>query len=55
MALQAFTLLAAAQGAIEGFKETTGSNWKPYEGSTPNPAGSLTRQAADAQMAALGM
>lgn len=55
MALQAFALLAAAEGAIEGFKETTGNDWKPYEGSTPNPAGSVTRQAADAQMAALGM
>ena len=55
MALQAFALLAAAEGAIEGYKETTGNDWKPYEGSTPNPAGSVTRQAADAQMAALGM
>ena len=55
MALQAFALLAAADGAIEGYKEATGSDWKPYEGSTPNPAGSVTRQAADAQMAALGM
>ncbi len=54
MALQAFALLAAAEGAVDAFAQATGSDWKPYEGSS-RPAMSVDRQAAAAQMAALGM
>ena len=54
MALQAFALLAAAEGAVDAFAQATGSDWKPYEGSS-RPAMSVDRQAAAAQMAALGV
>ncbi len=54
MALQAFAILAAAEGAVDAFAHVTGSDWKPYEGST-RPAMNVGRQAAAAQMAALGM
>ena len=54
MALQAFALLAAAEGAVDAFAQVTGSDWKPYEGAI-RPAMNVDRQAAAAQMAALGM
>ena len=53
MALQAFAILAA-EGAVDAFAHVTGTDWKPYEGST-RPAMTVSRQAAAAQMAALGM
>lgn len=54
MALQAYALLAAAEGAVDAYAQVTGSDWKPYEGSA-RPAMNVDRQAAAAQMAALGM
>lgn len=54
MALQAFAILAAAEGAVDAFAHVTGSDWKPYEGNS-RPAMNIGRQAAAAQMAALGM
>ncbi len=53
-ALQAFALLAAAEGAVDAYAHVTGSDWKPYEGTT-RPAMAVDRQVAAAQMAALGM
>ncbi|MEJ7715984.1 MAG: hypothetical protein WKF40_09925 [Thermoleophilaceae bacterium] len=35
MALQAYALLAAAEGAVDAYAQVTGSDWKPYEGSSP--------------------
>ncbi len=54
IALQAFALLAAAEGAVDAYAQVTGSDWKPYEGAT-RPAMAVDRQVAAAQMAALGM
>ncbi len=53
MAVQAFALLAAAEGAVDAYAQVTGSDWKPYQGNS-RPAASVNRQAADAQIAALG-
>ena len=52
--LQAFALLAAAEGAVDAYAHVTGSDWKPYEGSA-RPAMAVDRQVAAAQMATLGM
>lgn len=54
MGLQAYALLAAAEGAVDAYAQVTGSDWKPYEGQA-RPAMAVDRQAAAAQMAALGM
>ncbi len=54
MALQAFALLAAAEGAVDAFAQVTGNEWKPYQGSA-RPGMAVDQQAAAAQMAALGM
>ena len=54
VALQAFALLAAAEGAVDAYAQVTGSEWKPYEGAS-RPAMAVDRQVAAAQMAALGM
>ena len=53
MAVQAFALLAAAEGAVDAYAQVTGSDWKPYQG-TGRPAMAVDRQAAAAQIAALG-
>lgn len=51
MALQAFALLAAAEGAVAAYAEITGEAWKPYEAPTP-PVASVARQSATVEMAA---
>ena len=53
MAAQAFALLAAAEGAVDAYAQVTGSDWKPYQG-TGRPAMAVNKQAAAAQIAALG-
>jgi hypothetical protein len=52
MAMQAYALLAAAEGAIEAFKEITGKDWKPYEAPAENQP--LARRASAASLAAFG-
>jgi hypothetical protein len=53
MGLQAFALLAAAEGAVSAYAHITGEDWKPYE--APRSASqSVSRQSADAEMAAFG-
>jgi hypothetical protein len=47
--MQAYGLLAAAQGAVDAFAEVTGSNWKPYQQTQPAAQG-VTRQAARAEV-----
>jgi hypothetical protein len=51
--LQAYALLAAAEGAVSAFAQITGETWKPYEPSRPTSQ-SVQRQSAAAEMAAFG-
>jgi hypothetical protein len=53
MGLQAYALMAAAEGAVSAYAHITGEDWKPYEAPAA-PAGSTSRQSAEAQMAAFG-
>ena len=45
--LQAYALLAAAEGAVDAYAHVCGSDWKPYEGMG---GASLSRQALSAQV-----
>jgi hypothetical protein len=40
MGLQAYALMAAAEGAVHAYNAITGEDWKPYE-PPPSPAGSI--------------
>ena len=51
MGVQAFALLAAANGAVDAFSSITGDTWKPYEAPLP-AAATVARQSAAAEMAA---
>ena len=53
MGLQAFALLAAAEGAVSAYAHITGEDWKPYEAPRPTSEG-INRQSAAAEMAAFG-
>ena len=53
MGLQAYALLAAADGAVSAYEHVTGETWKPYEPETPGPA-PIARQSAAAELAAFG-
>jgi hypothetical protein len=53
MGVQAFALLAAANGAVEAFSSITGETWKPYEAPLP-AAATVSRQSAATEMAAFG-
>lgn len=52
LAMQAYALLAAAEGAISAYLEITGEDWKPYvaQGETQ----SVERKSAEAEMSAFG-
>jgi hypothetical protein len=53
MGLQAYALLAAAQGAVDAYAQMIGEDWKPYE--APRPATEhVSRQSAATEMAAFG-
>ena len=53
MGLQAFALMAAAEGAVHAYAAVTGDEWKPYE--PPNsPATSTARKSAAEEMGAFG-
>ena len=53
MGLQAYALLAAAEGAVSAYAHLTGSEWKPYE--APVAASrTVNRASADAQIGAFG-
>jgi hypothetical protein len=53
MGLQAYALMAAAEGAVHAYAHITGEDWKPYE--PPVAASSSTsRKSAAEQMAAFG-
>ena len=49
LAMQATSLLAAAEGAVQAFEQLIGETWRPY---TPPAAVSLDRRAGEAQLAA---
>jgi hypothetical protein len=51
MGLQAYALLAAAQGAVDAFAQITGEDWKPYEAQRPTNQ-TVSRQSASTEMAA---
>jgi hypothetical protein len=51
MTMQAYALLAAAEGAINAYKEITGEAWKAYV--TPNEQ-SVERRSAAAELSAFG-
>jgi hypothetical protein len=53
MGLQAYALMAAAEGAISAYAHITGEDWKPYE-RDPEPASGISRQSADTELAAFG-
>jgi hypothetical protein len=51
--LAAFSLYAAATGAVHAYAEVTGEEWKPYVAPIDQPR-SVSRQAAAAELDALG-
>jgi hypothetical protein len=53
MGLQAFALMAAAEGAVSAYAQITGDDWKPYE-QPAAPSASTSRQSAAAQINAFG-
>jgi hypothetical protein len=54
MGLQAYALLAAAEGAVAAYAHVTGETWKAYERQPEIAIPAISRQAAEAQMAAFG-
>jgi len=50
MAMQAYALLAAAQGAVNAYKEITGDDWRAYE--TRTETATVEKRATTAQMGA---
>ena len=53
MGLQAYALMAAAEGAVSAYAHITGEEWKPYTApSAPSPG--TGRQSAAAELAAFG-
>jgi hypothetical protein len=53
MGLQAFALMAAAEGAVHAYAHITGEEWKPYEPPS-TPGSTISRQSADAEIGAFG-
>ena len=53
MGLQAFTLMAAAEGAVHAYAHITGETWKPYEAPIQT-ASSTSRRSATEEMNAFG-
>lgn len=51
MGLQAYALLAAAEGAASAYASLTGSEWKPYTPDAPASRG-ISRRSGDEEMAA---
>jgi hypothetical protein len=47
--MQAYALLAAAQGAVDAFAAVTGSDWKPFQQNQPADR-NVTRMAAKAEL-----
>ena len=54
MGIQAHALRMAAEGVVAAYGHIVGESWKPYERQAENPGQTVSRRAADLQMAALG-
>jgi hypothetical protein len=54
MGLQAYALLAAAEGAVSAYAHITAEEWQPYRAPQMNGQ-SVSRRAAEAELDALGM
>jgi hypothetical protein len=50
MGIQAATLLAAAEGAVDAFEHLTGETWKPYDTRRPDNTRSVSRRSAAEEM-----
>ena len=53
MAMQSYALLAAAQGAVNAYKEITGEDWKAYQAQAEGAA-AMEKRSAEAQLGAFG-
>jgi len=53
LCVQAYALLAAAEGAVNAYKEITGEEWKPYV-AAQDASQSVERKSAAAELAAFG-
>jgi hypothetical protein len=53
MGLQAYALMAAAEGAVHAYAHITGDEWKPYEAPVAASSSTSSKSAAE-QMAAFG-
>ena len=53
MGLQAYALMAAAEGAVSAYAHITGEDWKPYEAPIASPV-TVARQSAATELAAFG-
>lgn len=53
MAMQAYALLAAAEGAVTAYKEITGEDWKPYVAEN-EASQTVERKSSAAEMSAFG-
>ena len=52
--VQAHALRMAAEGAIAAYEHVVGESWKPFERQPEHPGETVSRKAAEMQMAALG-
>lgn len=52
--LQAHALRMAAEGAVAAYEHVVGESWKPFERQPDQPGETVTRKAAEVQMAAFG-
>ena len=53
MGLQAYALMAAAEGAVHAYAHITGDEWKAYEAPVSAPS-SISRRSATEEMSAFG-
>ena len=54
VALQAHALRMAAEGAVAAYEHIVGESWKPFERQVDQPGETVSRKAAELQMAAFG-
>jgi hypothetical protein len=52
--LQAHALRMAAEGAVAAYEHVVGESWKPFERQPDQPGETVSRKAAEVQMAAFG-
>ena len=54
MGLQAYALMAAAEGAVHAYAHITGEDWKPCEAPMSATSSSTSRKSAAEEMNAFG-